>query len=1133
MKNKKFFSLLLTASLFLSCCVPAFADTSADAQNSQTEVTDDGVPFGQDDILKITYKETEGGDDVTLYDKQSEDPAVNSLMSLQMPAETAGITVQFSVEKVQGTQTKVWIVSKEDFESKETWAFTIDNGTPYTEQTCTLDESKPDKVTLDGTYLDYGKEYVILVQALYIGNAKYFGIEEGGNSNNFAELFRFKTETPEETAAGYDEAHPVEIRNAEDLCSIWDDPHGGKKYYKLMNDIDMSGVNDYSVNTDMVFSGVLDGDGYAIKNFTYTTDSYGSAGFCNLIKNDVRDICCVKDLTFLDVKFGTKDQPVGNSGIFAISGFGHFKFSNVHIGTTSETARNEIFLNMEGASVNQTKFGSLVGSISSMRGVTIENCTVEHMTIQSDNNNWNNNRVGAFVGQCPVNTAMNYDPENLPVCKMTDCSVSDLEIEMNGSGYAGAFMGSIGNADVSNCKAEDVTIELASAQYLVGGMFGQLSLNSNENISNKVSNVEICGVDIILKGAISGTTVGIGGFAGDCAGGELSNINMSDVSIYGDEDIVLSVNNIPIGGLAGKLTGNNKIGTVKNVAISGLDIENIDLSGNQYIAGLAAYITQGQTSISDVYVDCDFINCSSATTNRFGEIMSYLGSGKTLTIRNTYYNAENRNDTKESLNGLFDIASLVSDTVTITSSIPVTFDIEVVADEDEAAAAEDESAGDDATDAEGGDTAEPDTPQTPQTEPMTNRDSATVSVQAYAAVVNEEDGTIEVDEDGNIVKGDKIEGFFEKFPDAVSVEWDIVPYPEPVEGAEATGSDEGFTANNTRVTADAASPFMATVSSSASVGTEEDPAKIVVSAKINGVERTVVVPYRYVRVSSGGGGSAQTTVQKPEITVAGGTEGGSVTLSSDGTKATITPAEGYVISDVTLNGESVGAVSQLSGLKTGDEVVVTFAEEDVLPPDNTPAETEFSDVADSAWYKEAVDFVVSEGLFNGTGDKTFSPQSDMTRAMFVTVLSRLSGAQTGGTGNPFADVPAGTWYTDSVSWAAANGIVNGVSETSFAPNASITREQMTAMLYNYAKWAELDIADAGGDAIASMPDASEISSYAETAMAWAYNAGLIKGTDGGRLEPKSLSTRAEVATIFERFVKWAETQEASGSGEAA
>ena len=283
----------------------------------------------------------------------------------------------------------------------------------------------------------------------------------------------------------------------------------------------------------------------------------------------------------------------------------------------------------------------------------------------------------------------------------------------------------------------------------------------------------------------------------------------------------------------------------------------------------------------------------------------------------------------------------------------------------------------------------------------------------------------------------------------------------------------------------------------------------------------------FSKIPSGGGnsGGSQNTAQKPEITVAGETEGGSTSLSSDGTTLTITPAEGYVISDVTLNGESLGAVSEVTDLETGDEVVVTFAADDGSDIDDTPGDVPsagFIDVADSAWYKESVDFVVDRGLFNGTGADTFSPQSDMTRAMFVTAVGRLSGETVSGYENPFADVAAGTWYTDSVAWAAKKGIVNGISATEYAPNQPITREQMAVMLYNYAVYAGIDVSGVDSSAVSAMPDASDISSWASGAVAWAYDRGLMTGTDEGRLEPSRISTRAEVATIFERFVKMTE-----------
>ncbi len=176
---------------------------------------------------------------------------------------------------------------------------------------------------------------------------------------------------------------------------------------------------------------------------------------------------------------------------------------------------------------------------------------------------------------------------------------------------------------------------------------------------------------------------------------------------------------------------------------------------------------------------------------------------------------------------------------------------------------------------------------------------------------------------------------------------------------------------------------------------------------------------------------------------------------------------------------------------------------------------EFVDVADNAWYAEAVEFASSHDLFKGVGDDKFAPAAPMTRAMLATVLYRLEDAVATGT-NPFDDVADGTWYTDAVTWANEEGIVMGTGK-GFDPNANITREQIATMLYRYAKYLGLDVS--GSAALDQFSDGSETASWAKDAMQWAVSAGLFRGDDNGALNPKGDATRAEVATLFERMIK--------------
>ena len=257
--------------------------------------------------------------------------------------------------------------------------------------------------------------------------------------------------------------------------------------------------------------------------------------------------------------------------------------------------------------------------------------------------------------------------------------------------------------------------------------------------------------------------------------------------------------------------------------------------------------------------------------------------------------------------------------------------------------------------------------------------------------------------------------------------------------------------------------------------------------------------------SSGGGSSSSSN--KPSVSVSGA--GGKVTVSSNGT-VTITPDKGYQIAKITVNGKEVAipADGKLTGLTKNDKVVVTFAKI------TDGSSTLFADVADDAWYADAVRYVFEKGMMNGTSSTTFSPNETTTRAMIVTMLHRLENEPTASAAG-FTDVASNTYYANAVAWAAANGVVTGVSETSFAPNDAITREQLAAILYRYAELKCYNVSASGS--LSGYTDASQISSYATTAMQWANSTGLITGKTSTTLSPKGNATRAEVATILMRF----------------
>ena len=178
----------------------------------------------------------------------------------------------------------------------------------------------------------------------------------------------------------------------------------------------------------------------------------------------------------------------------------------------------------------------------------------------------------------------------------------------------------------------------------------------------------------------------------------------------------------------------------------------------------------------------------------------------------------------------------------------------------------------------------------------------------------------------------------------------------------------------------------------------------------------------------------------------------------------------------------------------------------------------FTDVSASSWAKDGIDYVVSYGYMNGTGNgSTFSPSGTMSRSMIVTVLYRIAGQPAHGDSNPFSDVDTG-WYYDAVLWAYENGIVTGTSATTFAPDGNVTREQMATFLYRFAGYMGYDT-DSKAD-LGTFPDEGSVGSWAKDALAWANAEGLITGAKSGSsviLDPQGIATREQVATILMRF----------------
>ena len=187
------------------------------------------------------------------------------------------------------------------------------------------------------------------------------------------------------------------------------------------------------------------------------------------------------------------------------------------------------------------------------------------------------------------------------------------------------------------------------------------------------------------------------------------------------------------------------------------------------------------------------------------------------------------------------------------------------------------------------------------------------------------------------------------------------------------------------------------------------------------------------------------------------------------------------------------------------------------PGTEEPTTVSFDDINETDWFYENVKYVVENKLMNGVSDTEFAPNNTLTRAMLVTVLYRNAGEPEVSANASFADVDADSWYAKAVVWAEANGIVNGVSDTEFAPNANITREQIATIMYRYAQYNGDDVTAVAD--IEAYADAANVSDYAVDAMKYAVGSGLINGKTETTLNPQDNATRAEIATILKRFIE--------------
>ena len=249
--------------------------------------------------------------------------------------------------------------------------------------------------------------------------------------------------------------------------------------------------------------------------------------------------------------------------------------------------------------------------------------------------------------------------------------------------------------------------------------------------------------------------------------------------------------------------------------------------------------------------------------------------------------------------------------------------------------------------------------------------------------------------------------------------------------------------------------------------------------------------------------------------------------ATEGDKVTIevAPDEAYLLDElvVTANGKEVELTDNGDGTYTFTmpsadvRISATFAEDpDWTEPEEPATDVSdiFIDVAPNAWYKDAVQYAYDNGLMTGVSANEFAPDATTTRGMIVSMLARLEGVESANDAG-FADVE-GEWYATAVNWAASVGVVNGYEDNTFRPNDAITREQLAAILMNYAAYKGEDVsARASLDAYS---DAENVSTWATDTMQWAVAKGLLTGVTADTLQPQGAATRAQVAAISQRFL---------------
>ena len=288
----------------------------------------------------------------------------------------------------------------------------------------------------------------------------------------------------------------------------------------------------------------------------------------------------------------------------------------------------------------------------------------------------------------------------------------------------------------------------------------------------------------------------------------------------------------------------------------------------------------------------------------------------------------------------------------------------------------------------------------------------------------------------------------------------------------------------------------------------------------NNTNASITVSFT-VEQRSSGGGSTTYAVTAPDA------ENGTVRVSpsraSRGTTVTITvtPDEGYELESLTVldsRDNEITLTDKGDGKYTftmPSGRVTVEASFAEIAPEPLP----FGDVDDGDWFADAVRFVYENGMMNGVSETDFAPHATTSRSMIVTILYRLEGEPVVDYAMDFTDVAGDAYYAEAVRWAASEGIVGGYGGGLFGSDDAVTREQLAVILYRYAVYKGYDVSIGEDTNILSYDDFADLSEYAIPAMQWACGAGIVNGTSESTLTPQGEATRAQVAAMLMRFVE--------------